>query len=64
LLRKLYEGKAVGPVLHFASQYPAYRTRVSVVSVGGYAGWFVTNYFRGSVEELLGCLHIPVLREH
>lgn len=26
--------------------------------------WPLTNYFSGLCEELLGCLHIPVLREH
>jgi hypothetical protein len=55
---------AARPVLHFASQYPAYRTRIRVAPISGYAGWFVANYFRGSFEELLGSNHISVLGKH
>ena len=52
------------PVLYFSTQYRAYGTWVGVVSVGGYLVRFMTHNLSGFCEEALGCVHIPMLREH
>jgi hypothetical protein len=51
-------------MLYFTPKYPAYGSWIGIVPVCGHLCRSVTNYLTGLREELLGCLHIPVLREH
>jgi hypothetical protein len=55
---------AVRAVDNFATQHPAYRTRVGVMRVSGHLCGSVANHLPRLGEELPGRLHIPVFREH
>jgi hypothetical protein len=43
--RKLYEGKAVRPMLYFTPKYSAYCPWVGIVTVGCYSRRLVSNHF-------------------
>lgn len=53
---------AICSVDNLTAQYPAYRTRVRVVAVGGHLGRSMANYIPGLREEPLGRGHIALLR--
>lgn len=54
VIRKLYEGKSIGPVHDFATQDLTYCPRVGVVSIGGHSLWSATGHFLCLLEELPG----------